>query len=261
MRNGAWLARKRASPVGSDRAGHCHGSGRRRPAGLGDGHRGAPSGLAGISDGPSGARGTTSRAAQIAEPLARAWRRGFDQSRTGFAAVDGFPAKIAVRRALEQTAAAPVTGGSRGVRHGYRTGASRGDRRCGTASAPAPERRRAFQDTRVLSASQQGRHSKSDSWALNDLAGSTLSPAFRECSDPAGWKHEGERHWDHTWSSCAPLCTGRTEPRSIPGCGEMVRAPPQISTSQIRALRKSTYRYWAALRRNGDSCGDTKDLS
>lgn len=163
VRNGARLAQKRASPVGSNRAGHCHGSGRRRPAGLGHGHRGAPSGLAGLSDGPSGARGSTSRAAQIAEPLARAWVVGFDQSRTRFAAVDGFPATIAVRRALEQTAAPPVTGGSRGVRHGYRTGASRGDRRCGAASAPAPEKRRTSQDTPVLGASQQGRHSNSNS--------------------------------------------------------------------------------------------------
>ena len=191
----------------------------------------------------------------------RAWRGGFDQSRTGFAAVDGFPAKTAVRRALEQTAAPPVTGGSTGVRHGYRTGASRGDRRCGAASAPAPEKRRTSQDTPVLGASRAGTATAIARWPLNDLAGSTLSPAFRECSDPAGWRHEAERHWDHTWSSCAPLCSMRTEPRSIPGCGAMVRPPPQISTPQIRALRKSTYRYWAALRRNGDSCGDRKDLS
>ena len=113
----------------------------------------------------------------------------------------------------------------------------------------------------LVPASRAGTATAIARWPLNDLAGSTLSPAFRECSDPAGWEHEAERHWDHTWSSCAPLCTRRTEPRSIPGCGEMVRTPPQVSTSQIRALRKSTCRYWAALRRNGDSCGDRKDLS
>lgn len=100
------------------------------------------------------ARRTTSRAQQVAEPLVRARRDGFDQSRAGFATVGSFPGKIAVRRALEQTAT-PVTGKRRSVRHGCGRSASRGAEGCGAASVPSSERRPTFRNKSGLGASQQ----------------------------------------------------------------------------------------------------------